>query len=96
MCKETYTFFTHLFIPQIFFMPVISGIEKTEINKKSYGPCRLNTHSPAGETDMNITVTYTEIVVDVWQRNSDGQRVMGELTKYDSQEDFPEEGNGFG
>ena len=34
--------------------------------------------------------------VDVWQRNSNGQRVMGELTKYDSQEDFPEERNDFG
>ena len=77
-------------------IPVISGIQKTEINKISYGPCRLNTHSPAGETDMNITVTYTEIMVDVWQRNSNGQTVMGELTKYDSQEDFPEEGRGLG
>lgn len=42
-------------------------------------PAAPNTHSPAGETDMNITVTYTEIMVDVWQRNSNGQRVMGEL-----------------
>lgn len=56
---------------------MISGIKKTEINKISYGPCPLNTHSLAGETDVNRAVTYAEVMVDVWQSSSNGQRVVG-------------------
>lgn len=56
---------------------MISGIKKTEINKISYGPCPLDTPSPAGETDVNRAVTLAEVVVGVWLRSSNGQRAMG-------------------